>query len=115
MPASDQIVLLLALVPYLREHGPTPLDELAHTFKVEPVTLKKLVTFLGTAGIPGETLAYQHNDLFDLDWDALEIDNIRGLPVPKPLLCSPAYTHLPRCFRNSTRMSQEASQSASVR
>lgn len=70
--ASDRVLLLLALVPYLREHGPTPIAELARTFDVEPRVLRSLISFLGTAGIPGETLSYQHNDLFDIDWDEFE-------------------------------------------
>ncbi|GAA1588692.1 helix-turn-helix transcriptional regulator [Leucobacter aridicollis] len=70
--ASDKVLLLLSLVPYLREHGPTPIPELARTFEVEPRMLRSLIGFLGTAGIPGETLSYQHNDLFDIDWDEFE-------------------------------------------
>lgn len=70
--ASDRVLLLLSLVPYLREHGPTPIPELAETFEVDPRTLRTLIGFLGTAGIPGETLSYQHNDLFDIDWDEFE-------------------------------------------
>lgn len=92
MPASDQIVLLLALVPYLRDHGPTHIDELASTFNVKPATLKKLVTFLGTAGIPGETLAYQHNDLFDLDWDALEMHDVVSLTHTVAIDETPRFT-----------------------
>ncbi|KAM9862543.1 YafY family protein [Leucobacter sp. BZR 635] len=72
MLASDRVVLLLSLVPYLREHGPTPIAELAETFEVDPDMLRGLIRFLGTAGIPGETLSYQHNDLFDIDWDEFE-------------------------------------------
>ena len=70
--ASDRVMLLLALVPYLREHGPTTIDELAETFEVKPALLRRLIGFLGTAGIPGETLAYQHDDLFDIDLSAFE-------------------------------------------
>lgn len=72
MLARDRVLLLLSLVPYLREHGPTPIVELAETFDVDPNMLRTLIGFLGTAGIPGETLSYQHNDLFDLDWDEFE-------------------------------------------
>lgn len=77
--ASDKVVLLLALVPYLREHGPTTVHELAKTFEVEPSVLRTLISFLGTAGIPGETLAYQHNDLFDIDWGAFEHSDVVSL------------------------------------
>ncbi|GAA1320221.1 helix-turn-helix transcriptional regulator [Leucobacter albus] len=77
--AADRVLLLLSLVPYLREHGPTRVAELAETFEVDPRTLRSLIGFLGTAGIPGETLSYQHNDLFDIDWDALEQDDTVSL------------------------------------
>lgn len=74
--APERVVLLLALVPYLREHGETPLAQLAATFEVEPETLRDLIEFLGTAGVPGETGTYQDEDLFDIDWDALEREDL---------------------------------------
>lgn len=77
--AQDRVTLLLALVPYLRDHGPTPVAELADAFSVSPGTLRRLVRFLGTAGVPGETLSYQHEDLFDIDWNALERDDVVSL------------------------------------
>ena len=75
----DRVLLLLSLVPYLREHGPTTVTELADAFNVPPDLLRTLVRFLGTAGVPGETLSYQHEDLFDIDWDALERDDMVSL------------------------------------
>ncbi|QIM16464.1 WYL domain-containing protein [Leucobacter insecticola] len=77
--APDRVLLLLSLVPYLREHGPTPVAELADAFDVSPKLLRTLVRFLGTAGVPGETLSYQHEDLFDIDWDALEYEDLVSL------------------------------------
>ncbi|MFC5338170.1 helix-turn-helix transcriptional regulator [Leucobacter denitrificans] len=79
LSANERVILLLSLVPYLREHGPTQLQELAETFDVDERVLRKLITFLGTAGIPGETLAYQHDDLFDIDWQAFESQGIVSL------------------------------------
>lgn len=79
MLGPDRVLLLLSLVPYLREHGPTTVSELAAAFDVSPELLRSLVRFLGTAGIPGETLSYQHEDLFDIDWDALERDDLVSL------------------------------------
>ncbi len=76
MHTADRVMLLMALIPYLKEHGPTTVNDLAVTFHVEPGILRKLVRFLGVAGVPGETLTYQHEDLFDIDWDALEQDDI---------------------------------------
>ncbi|UOQ61011.1 WYL domain-containing protein [Leucobacter rhizosphaerae] len=75
----DRVLLLLSLVPYLREHGPTSVSELAEAFEVSPNLLRTLVRFLGTAGVPGETLTYQDEDLFDIDWDALERDDVVSL------------------------------------
>lgn len=72
LEAPDRVMLLLSLVPYLREHGDTTLAELATVFEVDAETLRGLIEFLGTAGIPGETSTYQDEDLFDIDWDALE-------------------------------------------
>ncbi|GAB2570661.1 WYL domain-containing protein [Leucobacter ruminantium] len=76
---ADRVTLLLALVPYLTENGPTPVSELAEVFDVQPALLRRLVRFLGTAGVPGETMSYQHEDLFDIDWDALELHDIVSL------------------------------------
>lgn len=75
----DRVVLLLALVPYLREHGPTSVASLADVFEVEAETIRSLVTFLGTAGVPGETFTYQPEDLFDIDWDAFELHDVVSL------------------------------------
>ncbi|QZY51986.1 helix-turn-helix transcriptional regulator [Leucobacter tenebrionis] len=77
--APERVLLLLSLIPYLREHGPTPVPQLAEAFDVAPDLLRRLVRFLGTAGVPGETLSYQHEDLFDIDWDALERDDVVSL------------------------------------
>lgn len=90
--AADRVLLLLSLVPYLREHGPTPLEELASTFDVDPKLLRKLVAFLGTAGIPGETLAYQHDDLFDINWDLFEEQDVVALTQTVAIDETPRFT-----------------------
>lgn len=79
MTTADRVVLLMSLVPYLIEHGPTPVTELAETFEVDPHLIRTLARFLGVAGVPGETLTYQHEDLFDIDWDALELNDVVSL------------------------------------
>src|SRR5690606_22997149 len=61
---------------YLNETGPTSISDLAETFAVEASLLRRLVKFLGVAGVPGETRTYQHEDLFDIDWQALEQDDV---------------------------------------
>lgn len=90
--ASDRVLLLLSLVPYLREHGPTSIDELADTFEVKPALLRRLIGFLGTAGIPGETLSYQHDDLFDIDWDAFLNDDVVSLTQTVAIDDTPRFT-----------------------
>lgn len=90
--ASDRVMLLLSLVPYLREHGPTTIDDLADTFEVKPALLRRLIGFLGTAGIPGETLAYQHDDLFDIDWDAFLEDDTVSLTQTVAIDDTPRFT-----------------------
>ena len=79
LTTADRVVLLLALVPYLREHGPTPVSELALAFGESEDAVRRLVAFLGTAGVPGETHTYQPEDLFDIDWDAFEQHDIVSL------------------------------------
>lgn len=92
--ASDRVLLLLSIVPYLREHGPTPVADLARTFNVDESLLRRLITFLGTAGIPGETLSYQHNDLFDIDWDAFEAYDIVSLTQTVAIDETPRFTEI---------------------
>lgn len=79
LTTSDRVMLLMNLVPYLLEHGPRSVQELSEAFDVQPKTLRRLVRFLGIAGVPGETRTYQHEDLFDIDWDALETHDIVSL------------------------------------
>lgn len=76
---ADKVVLLLSMIPYLREHGPVTVTELAEQFHAPEHTVRELVTFLGTAGIPGETHTYQPEDLFDIDWDAFELNDVVSL------------------------------------
>lgn len=71
--ASDRVVMLLALVGFLRERDAVPVSELAERFAITPEEVRELMGFLGTAGVPGDTGRYQHEDLFDIDWDALEL------------------------------------------
>lgn len=73
---SEKITLLLSFIPFLVDHGPTPVAQLAEHFAVDESTVRSLIRFLATAGIPGETATYQHEDLFDIDWDALENDDV---------------------------------------
>lgn len=74
--AKEKVTLLLSLVPYVLEHGPTPIEELAQRFRIPAREVRRLAQFIGTAGIPGESLAALDNDLFDIDWDALLDDDV---------------------------------------
>ena len=71
--ASDRVVMLLSLVGFLRERDGVPVAEVAERFAISATEVRELLAFLGTAGVPGETQRYQHEDLFDIDWDALEL------------------------------------------
>ena len=77
--APERVTFLLSLVAYLRDVGPATVTELSERFSVPPHLVRSLVRFLGTAGVPGETLNYQHEDLFDIDWDALEQQDLVSL------------------------------------
>ncbi len=79
LTTPDRVMLLMSFVPYLKEHGPTRVTDLASIFGVDARVVRKLVRFLGVAGVPGETQTYQHEDLFDIDWDALEQHDIVSL------------------------------------
>jgi proteasome accessory factor C len=73
--ARDKLAFLLALVPYLMDHDRVTVTEAAEHFAVEPEQIRDAVNLIAVSGLPGETAAYQHDDLFDIDWDAFEIDD----------------------------------------
>lgn len=77
--APERVTFLLSLVAYLQDAGSATVAELAERFSMPPELVRSLVRFLGTAGVPGETLNYQHEDLFDIDWDALEQQDVVSL------------------------------------
>ncbi|GAA2188126.1 YafY family protein [Leucobacter alluvii] len=77
--APERVTFLLSLVAYLRDTGSATVGELAERFSVPPELVRTLVRFLGTAGVPGETMNYQDEDLFDIDWDALEQQDLVSL------------------------------------
>jgi proteasome accessory factor C len=73
--ARDKLAFLLALVPYLMDHDRVSVTESAEHFGVEPEQIRDAVNLIAVSGLPGETSAYQHDDLFDIDWDAFENDD----------------------------------------
>lgn len=72
LQARDKLAFLLALVPYLMDHDRVPVADAAEHFGVTPEQIRDAVNLIAVSGVPGETDAYQHEDLFDIDWDAFE-------------------------------------------
>ncbi|GAA3587131.1 WYL domain-containing protein [Klugiella xanthotipulae] len=70
--AQDKLTFLLSVVPYLIDRGSVTVSDIARDFGVSPQYVRNIIPFLGSAGVPGDTLTYQHSDLFDIDWDAFE-------------------------------------------
>lgn len=72
LQARDKLAFLLSLVPWLMDHdGATVSDAAAH-FAVTPEQIRDAVSLIAVSGVPGETEAYQHEDLFDINWEAFE-------------------------------------------
>jgi len=70
--ARDKLAFLLAFVPWLMEHDRVTVDEAAAHFGETPERIRRAVSLIAVSGVPGETDAYQHEDLFDIDWEAFE-------------------------------------------
>jgi proteasome accessory factor C len=70
--AQDRLAFLLSLVPYLVDHDRVDVTEVAAHFGVPAEQIRDAVRLIGVSGIPGETAAYQHGDLFDIAWDDFE-------------------------------------------
>jgi proteasome accessory factor C len=73
--ARDKLAFLLSLVPYLMDHDRVTVAEAAEHFGIPPEQIRDAVNLIAVSGLPGETSAYQHEDLFDIDWDAFENDD----------------------------------------
>jgi proteasome accessory factor C len=81
MPASrpgaqENLLLFLALIPYVMDRGEVSVAEAADTFGRHPDDITKAVELIACSGIPGETSAYLHADLFDIDWDLFVDESI---------------------------------------
>lgn len=72
LQAQDKLTFLLSLVPYLIDHERVSVTEAARHFGVPPARIRRAVELIAVSGIPGETLQYQHGDLFDIAWDDFE-------------------------------------------
>ena len=74
--ASENLVLFLALVPWVMDQGEVSVAQAAAHFGRSEDDIRKAVELIACAGIPGDSAAYLHADLFDIDWDGLEHDGI---------------------------------------
>lgn len=92
----ERVILLLSLVPYLLENGETRLATLAEAFGIDEPLMRELVEFLGTTGAPGETNTYQDEDLFDIDWVALEEEGLVRLVKAVVVEDAPRFSVLER-------------------
>ena len=73
---QESLVLFLSLIPYVMDRGEVSVDEAAQAFGRHPQDIVQAVELIACAGIPGETSAYLHADLFDIDWDRFIDDGI---------------------------------------
>ncbi len=71
--SRDKLAFLLALVPWLLEHDRVSVAEAAAHFGVSEDDIRSSVSLVAMSGVPGSTATYQHEDLFDIDWDAFEL------------------------------------------
>jgi proteasome accessory factor C len=67
--AQENLVLFLSLIPYVMDRGEVSVEEAAKAFGRHPSDIHKAVELIACSGIPGDTSAYLHADLFDIDWD----------------------------------------------
>lgn len=72
LQARDKLAFLLSLVPWLMDHDGASVSEAARHFGMTPQQIREAVELIAVSGVPGETDAYQHEDLFDINWDAFE-------------------------------------------
>jgi proteasome accessory factor C len=70
--ASDRLAFLLSVVPYLVDHPHVPVAEAAAHFGLTEKEMRAQVERITGMGIPGVTKTYGPEDLFDIDWDALD-------------------------------------------
>jgi proteasome accessory factor C len=74
--AQDKLAFLLSLVPYLIELDRVSVQEAARHFDVSEQMIREAVLLIAVSGVPGADSNYQHGDLFDIDWDAFDDDEI---------------------------------------
>jgi proteasome accessory factor C len=74
--AQDKLTFLLSLVPYLIQQSAVSVHDAARHFGVSEQTIREAVLLIAVSGVPGTDSNYQHGDLFDIDWDAFDDDEI---------------------------------------
>ena len=72
LQARDKLTFLLSLVPYLMDRDRVSVQTAAEHFGVSEEQIRDSVRLIAVSGIPGETAAYQPDDLFDIAWDDFE-------------------------------------------
>ncbi|MEZ3157046.1 WYL domain-containing protein [Microbacterium sp. BWR-S6Y] len=91
--ALDRAALLLQLVPYLLGKGEVPVAEAAADFDVTVDEMRAMVERLTVIGLPGERGYWQlPHDLFDIDWDLLDRDDVIAITNTVGLERSPRLT-----------------------
>jgi proteasome accessory factor C len=91
--ASDRVRLYLTLVPYLLEHGQVSLAEAAEEFGVTPREMRGMVEKLTVIGLPGESGFWQQpQELFDINWDLLDKDDVIEITNDVALRRVPRFT-----------------------
>ncbi|MCL2514911.1 MAG: WYL domain-containing protein [Microbacteriaceae bacterium] len=70
--AADRLAFLLSVVPYLVDHPGVPVAEAAAHFGLTAKEMRQQVERITGMGVPGATKTYGPEDLFDIDWDALD-------------------------------------------
>lgn len=74
--AEENLVLLLALVPFVMDRGEVSVAEAATQFQRTEDEIRRAVELIACAGIPGDSGAYLHADLFDIDWEVFEAEDL---------------------------------------
>jgi proteasome accessory factor C len=74
--AQDKLTFLLSLVPYLIQQNQVSVHDAARHFGVSEQTIREAVLLIAVSGVPGTDSNYQHGDLFDIDWDAFDENEI---------------------------------------
>jgi proteasome accessory factor C len=92
-PAVDRAALMMQLVPYLVGKGEVPVAEAAADFEVSPAQMRGMVERLTMIGLPGEGGYWQlPHELFDIDWDLLEEQDVISITNSVGLERSPRLT-----------------------